>query len=278
MTEWQENVHSLNKDMLMLIQAICKCAEKDGICSHVYKLNWNGKVNNKKSYYNTCNDLDEDVGNERYDYFWMEYKIGNVEYKLSAFYKDYDRSNGNIHVLPGPIQAWKKMDFTEDFQFTAGSGIVPFPEGNWFPVLYKPYFWKRSDINSEADNLWKEVNAILEKNENEIQGGLNSYKFYKKLDYKVFDDDVESVLKDWNLTKKVIKLSGGSWRKYALLKWYNIKGCDEKCISLYKIMKCGDLGYFADFSQIQSWSNLSEHGDTPASPWQAVWKCSYEKI
>lgn len=42
------------------------------------------------------------------NYYWCEYQIENEKFKITMFYKDFDCGSGNIHVLPGAIQVWKK--------------------------------------------------------------------------------------------------------------------------------------------------------------------------
>lgn len=59
----------------------------------------------------------EDIWNEYFEaykkdeylgYYWFEFKINDADYRITMYVKDFDEGSGNIHVLPGMLQVWRK--------------------------------------------------------------------------------------------------------------------------------------------------------------------------
>lgn len=282
--KWKDSVKKLNKDMYDLMEQIKEIMTKDAESLNIYKLDWNGKSDNEDSKYKSLINSINGIGESTFDYYWIELKINGQQYKISAFYKDYDRSNGNIHVIPGPIQMWKKNPEVLGFEFTAGTGIVSFPEGKWQPLLLKPYFWDRSNLNKQAKKIVDVLNKIIVDEtaaEDLVFDSATSNIFYKGIekipDTKHYLEEKDKAIKKLRINESQLKPGWGNYHKYSLLKWYNICNENEKCISLFEINEYGNMGYFAKYGEIECWNQLYEHGDSPSSPWKAVWNLGYKK-
>ena len=96
---------------------------------------------------------------EYLEYYWIEFSIKDKEYKISMYYKDFDFSTGNIHVLPGAIQIWKKVCCSKDSIHSSAlrcknNEIRPFIEKGWEPILRKPLFWKTEN----SIDIWGIIN------------------------------------------------------------------------------------------------------------------------
>lgn len=49
------------------------------------------------------------VGENYIEYYWITFHLNGMdEYKIAMFHKDFDHATGNLHVLPGAIQIWKR--------------------------------------------------------------------------------------------------------------------------------------------------------------------------
>ena len=91
------------------------CKQKESLIKIIDEL---GEKAKKKHYYvgyfenenNTFNimNLEDKEKHDYLNYYWCEYQIENEQFKITMFYKDFDCGSGNIHVLPGAIQVWKK--------------------------------------------------------------------------------------------------------------------------------------------------------------------------
>ena len=72
----------------------------------------------------------EDSGKTGIEYYWIVFNsspelfdkncktdIGDIPmktYKIAMFYKDFDHSSGNLHVLPGAMQVWEREENAEN--------------------------------------------------------------------------------------------------------------------------------------------------------------------
>ncbi len=286
-----ENIDQLNNDMRDLIKQIEYLIRKsipETKCEqvHCYMLDWNGESNYKESRFQKVIEESESyLQCSKLDYYWIEFQYQNKNYKISAFYKDYDRSTGNIHILPGPIQLWEQRKELEKFEFTAGIGCVPYPEGMWYPILDKPYFWNKGEGNTEneAKSIWEKVmeylGSSIQKKEFVLGQSISSLQFYG--DIAVLLDVVakgKQIRQSPIILDKSIKAGVGHYLKYALLRWYNIFESEIKCVSLNEIKRYGSLGYFADYSKEHYYTKMYEHGVAPDSPWKAIWDIGYEDV
>jgi len=88
------------------------------------------------------------------DYFWIEL---NNDFRISLFYKDFDASSGNIHVLPGILQIWKKdveiPEKTLDEMEKTHIGTSPFREEDWSPLLIREFNFLWSFYLSEMEGI-----------------------------------------------------------------------------------------------------------------------------
>lgn len=243
-----ENIDQLNNDMRDLIKQIEYLIRKsipETKCEqvHCYMLDWNGESNYKESRFQKVIEESESyLQCSKLDYYWIEFQYQNKNYKISAFYKDYDRSTGNIHILPGPIQLWEQRKELEKFEFTAGIGCVPYPEGMWYPILDKPYFWNRTrknnrnkaEIKKEAQIIWNKIENYIKSNSNgadiELGYGIRSSIFYENVTMLL---DVaarrEKIKRD---SKQMRKSGNGHYQKYILLKWCSASSGKSQCVSL----------------------------------------------
>lgn len=128
-----------------------------------YRLNYgvNDAVSIVEKNFNSLDGIcivDENLkGEHRYiQYYWIEFNYSGQVYKVAMFYKDFDRNSGNLHVLPGMVQVWKKR---EDNGEVSGKGMLivcckrtsgyeqepkgestggkPYSELEWIPVITK---------------------------------------------------------------------------------------------------------------------------------------------
>lgn len=264
---------NLNENTRTLISEIKDMIEtRYNKAARTYMLDWKGNSSEIDSCYKI--KIDEDRDWESINYYWIEFELHDKKkYKISMFYKDYDRSNGNIHVLPGPIQFWEyDQDLDEEFEFTAGLGIFPYPEGKWKPLLQQPYFWDRQNIKNEAEEIVKKFDLYRESNGNVSSSTI----IYKKS--SEFYSDVSKLPEINNFSNREnLRAGKGHWKNYALLKWYSGIDNPQMCISLFKIRKYGNLGFFAKYDETQEWTKMNEHGSAPTSPWKAVWNIEYDE-
>lgn len=222
-----------------------------------------------------------DPGRDYIEYYWVTFKgnsnmfsvekdepdedVEKTEYKIALFYKDFDASSGNLHVLPGPIQVWKKGDNSELLKIDGGKitettyslktpsgkpdkGEI-YMEDGWIPLPNSPsckkkasrdlyIFW--SDMKDILDHIHyviggsgREFNTI-----NRAGGRGNSENFYgKELPTEVYKN---------RETNEPLKLGRGRGT-YSFLKF----GDGEEpnaIISGYRIIYVENAGYFYDFN------------------------------
>ena len=219
------------------------CKQKESLIKIIDEL---GEKAKKKHYYvgyfenenNTFNimNLEDKEKHDYLNYYWCEYQIENEQFKITMFYKDFDCGSGNIHVLPGAIQVWKKIeeDGWDCFGFCEKTlsrsnrnkeGIVeykmiggkPYCEYGWMPLIETPVFYDDKILDNFIDNI---------KN-NTVQGvknTMNSNEFYKNV-------------KDYSSHGR-----SGHYMRYSLLK-YEYK---ENYL-YYKTMYITNIGFFTKY-------------------------------
>lgn len=109
------------------------------------------------------------------NYYWCEYKKDNVDYRITMFYKDFDKHSGNIHILPGAIQVWKRPYYCKDFvsgfckedlinktfntkrkvKYECRGG-KPYCEFGWIPLFETPIFWNKFTKDTIIAKIKKE--------------------------------------------------------------------------------------------------------------------------
>lgn len=142
---------------------------------------------------------------EYLEYYWIEFSIKDKEYKISMYYKDFDFSTGNIHVLPGAIQIWKKVCCSKDSIHSSAlrcknNEIRPFIEKGWEPILRKPLFWKTEN----SIDIWGIIN------EGSIDyPNIYSNQFYERVRECLYQ----------NIRFTYPGRGHGHYRNYSLYKW-----------------------------------------------------------
>lgn len=91
--------------------------------------------------------------NDILNYYWSEYEKDSEQYRLCMFFKDFDYSSGNLHVLPGMVQLWKRCNYAKEECFVSGkkkkitekycSGGQSYCEGGWRPCGYNDNTYTR---------------------------------------------------------------------------------------------------------------------------------------
>lgn len=173
------------------------------------------------------------------NYYWCEYKAENNDYKISMFYKDFDNGSGNLHILPGAVQVWRKTEcnYTKQGFCTYeiekckrnNKGEIEYKmlggrkycEYGWKPLFDKPIFWTQKNF----DEI---LNAIKLQNTCCIKNVCYSNIFY------------ESV-KDYSNGGR-----SGHYMKYALLKF----DFSEESV-YYKTIFVPQYGFFTKYDGIK---------------------------
>lgn len=197
--KWQEFCEKFNTESLKALEKHCK--EKD-IKGKIYKytfgelsdINSNGKI---EQYDEQSNE----VSKEYLEYYWI--KSDDGKRIVTAFYKDFDRGTGDIHVLPGIIQEWELIDGVP-YDYPAGKGREPYRE-NFEGKIYEPKLTEK-----EAE---KQVQKVFEQ---------------EQYDQKIYENIIDNRLKDD--TKSIVNYKGPTTGKYKYLyKWTkNVSGNDGK--------------------------------------------------
>ncbi len=102
------------KNMLFALMADEKIRESVNIINYYY-LQYNDKGCEARSIKIKDLQKKEQNNNDIVNYYWVEYEKNSEQYRLCMFYKDFDHGSGNIHVLPGIIQLWKRCPNCEEY-------------------------------------------------------------------------------------------------------------------------------------------------------------------
>ncbi len=84
-------------------------------------------------------------------YYWSEfvYAENQVTYRFAMFFKDFDHNTGNIHVLPGMFQFWRKTDKNDEEGFSIdgqNSSLIQVKRRNGFERPYENHGGGRTYI------------------------------------------------------------------------------------------------------------------------------------
>lgn len=133
-----------------------------GKITGIEKLLKNSSVKNVKKYkydWETAEakEIDSETVfvQETIDYYWVEFEDNNQKLKISAFYKDFDASTGNIHVIPGVLQLWKFSEEEIDSLFysrlkkTKNANVKTIRE----KIYYKDVFLNNKGFNGYT--IWE---------------------------------------------------------------------------------------------------------------------------
>lgn len=184
-----------------------------------------------------------EVHSDYLDYFWVEFKYKNGNYKISMFYKDFDCETENIHVLPGAIQFWKKNDEKQDSEggiggdtvHRQGKRIVSYSEYGWEPILKSPLFvdTAKNENISVCKNIWDFCKGQIALNDLTQVYSNVFYNDVKPCEFK---------------REECEKFKGGHYMKYALYKW--ITSGNEIVAANFEIYDCEGSGFFAKVGKI----------------------------
>lgn len=190
------------------------------------------------------------VGENYIEYYWITFHLNGMdEYKIAMFHKDFDHATGNLHVLPGAIQIWKKGQ-REGFKIENGeikdgncetkpqkqakSGQI-FMEDGWIPMPIK----KEAKLSKDIYMLWFSMQDICNHlsyviGEEEVELDEKCRAVHMK---EFFSQD----LKDQIYGQMQLVSGRGT---YSSLKF---KGEKDRIISGYKIVYSPKAGYLYDF-------------------------------
>lgn len=239
-----------------------KSKVKEAIQGNVncYQIDWN----NTSPESNSVN-----ISQLYLDYYWMEFIYHGKEYKVSMFYKDFDHSTGNIHILPGPLQFWEKKDSgkiseREKKLYLNQRTIRPYVENNWVPIFQQPVFWQENIKPLSANCLLK----VIEDKNIDIRCEINSTQFYQPIIgfYKNFLSNLPES------SQPNIRTGHGHYKNYSLMKWLETS---DKIVTYYHIMDFGEHGFFAKYGEAHTYPLF--HAKGPNLFENANWNLSYEK-
>lgn len=183
----REKIRTFNSDALNTLKDICKGIGADKGSIQLYIIYFeNEEVYKSKD----VKIIEEKTKKISYmNYYGAEYKKNNMAYRITMYYKDFDHGSGNIHVLPGAIQVWKKVNckhstykgFCKKELKKSGSnksvrynmyGGIPYCEFDWQPLLDDVIYWEKGNLN----NI---IAKIKDENYKCISRNINSNTFYK---------------------------------------------------------------------------------------------------
>ena len=227
--------------------------ESEGYKVVAYKYNW---------------DTDEKIKIEKFEetdprknkwvnYYWIEFEKNEVKYKFSLFYKNFDTSSGNVHVLPGVVQLWE-------------SNVKEIDDLN---KIKKQQLQKEKKYDELIDcNIWVTL-LISEKYSNNIDYKIHylDLEFHSDIDmifnliksgkenFKSREIDAES-LKYYNTNDYIFDYTPDNSKKYPIVKWkcYPSRKYQKYWISYYfsEIDKNGSI--FPKYGQVQFWRGIDK--------------------
>lgn len=192
---WQEFCEKFNTESLKALEKHCKEKDIKGktykyIFSELPDINSNGKI---EQY----DEQNNEVSKEYLEYYWIKSDDGKCI--VTAFYKDFDCHNGNIHVLPGIIQEWDESikDSTPyDYPYSENKKIEVYRE-KFEGKMYKP---KKKQTEKE------EVQKVFEQ---------------EQYDWEIYKGIMDNRLKDDTKEKNASYSGKGSGKYRYLYKWTN---------------------------------------------------------
>lgn len=206
-----------------------------------YKYNWNTE---KKIKIEKFEEIDSQE-NKWVNYYWIEFEKIEVKYKFSLFYKDFDRKSGNIHVLPGAVQLWKKEknDYCKLNKMKKEDYAVPFVEDEWYPQFNKIHYIY-NDIEDCLSSMIEKKTKFKRKRIN------NEFLYYYEIN---------------NINYDFINFNPEKIQKYPIIKWkcYPSKRNQKYWISYYFSEFDFKNSIFSKYGQIQFWRGISA---SPCSP------------
>lgn len=196
-------------------------------------------------------------------YYGAEFKYDNQKYRLAMYFKDFDHSTGNIHVLPGYLQFWKsesderlgsfyvysKETSTPSENRVLGiykthSGGYTYHEAGWAPCIEDTRGRDIKMIISDKEIVLKSIwenfpqSACLTSGIEGCDRPINSSQFYS------------SELKMAIYSKMKNKKSINGRNTYWLLQWRNDLA-EDVMHAYYKMIFVEGYGYFCIFDNME---------------------------
>lgn len=232
----------------------------------------NGKMNNPQKYIlNFATKKVEKLNKEEYDnncinYYWVEFQYKEEKYKISMFYKDFDHNTGNIHILPGAIQFWKKTycstkSICEKELYNYKKIISTYCECRWAPLCTNPIFWDTKNIGEMSRLVWQ---AFEEVNPSEIY----DKKIYSNEFYRSVNNYFSS-----KLPKEEGKREIGHYQKYSIIRW--VKKNEKQFVCCYKIEEFSGYGYFTKYDG-NRYEYTAPQKDGPNCFKNGKWELNYD--
>ena len=262
-----------------------------------YEMDEKKKKETWNNFYTQC-CKDEYLG-----YYWFEFKINLDEYRITMFAKDFDEGSGNIHILPGMIQLWRKYEkitnVKDDIFFAVKKdrttrkpyrikqekerntyksvGGANFQEGKWKPLVKEntannPCVW---DISANTEIYESAIKTFWETNKTVIITGIkglcvgkNAYMLYGK------GLKINSLYKENRLVEKA--RNSGKFT-YVLYKWDD-NGENYQMKAYYKHMwvECEEA-YFVVFDGENHILSTQKNKCGPNYLVDKKWKINYEE-
>lgn len=191
--------------------------------------------------------------NSKYvDYFWIEFHKNNTDYKVTLFYKDFDASTGNIHVLPGGIQIWEKSlekakSNSHEAMKKKKRKIVVFSENEWYPLL--------NSYHSVFDINLKDILDIY---------CIEKTDAFFDIDVNVFANNIPS---------------RGGRGKYSIMRWKEHSRPKDGCFyTLYYTWLDRGGFWFTKYGDVLFWSHENDKTGSPHEyEDKSGWKLNYPR-
>ena len=213
-------------------------------------------------------------------YYWTEFLYREKKYRFTLFFKDFDHNTGNIHVLPGMFQFFRKMekgdkewfavykDKTSEILGKRGSGFEKPYCGHGGGRTYIEEGWEPCVVNEHGNKFYNIiqsddcVRSMLQKINSDFEAVI------QKPD--AFNSECRSAMEsgsiyDESLLKEIYGSDKGNSKgvkTYSMLRWTNYdeneipRGKKEwdlwkKMKPLYSIVHIDRMGFFYILGQPQ---------------------------
>ncbi len=239
----------------------------------IHKLYWKDDVNTGEP-------------SERYlDYYLIEFEYSGTMYKISMFYKDFDMRTGNVHVLPGAIQIWRKVKcnceyMCDELIHTNMDLIRPYIEYGWSPMCYKPILWNMD--NEVHTKLIGEIYSKIRTGcyDKPVESEKVCLEGAKEEQYIYSSSFYAPIIGNFNkpLPSSEERTMCGHYMKYSLLRWKDEKDKDgnKYMYTLYKIYICQGYGIFAKYGKEGKY--LLNNENQPNTFEDNEWKFCYKSV
>lgn len=184
------------------------------------------------------------------NYYWIEYDFvnGKARKKITFYCKDIDCKTGNVHVIPGVMQEWERIDFCEyDY-----SNIPSLKYEN--KQLYMMNVPNKEEYKAFVEEGWIPIHC----GKNTLKEMIDNNRVMPNLSnlQKEFRDVVSNVRKTINGKLKDANIStdarGGRGPKYTIIIWTYVK-VEGKTYMIAPY----DISYIPKFGIITNYGLLS---------------------